>query len=80
VYRQAVAASEADRHKQILRQTVGEEAETDSTKDSVEARAEAAHARQERDFLERRANREQAREDHHEVRAFRLSAAAGPAR
>eukprot|EP00291_Cryptomonas_curvata_P007896 CAMPEP_0172182282 /NCGR_PEP_ID=MMETSP1050-20130122/18314_1 /TAXON_ID=233186 /ORGANISM="Cryptomonas curvata, Strain CCAP979/52" /LENGTH=384 /DNA_ID=CAMNT_0012855713 /DNA_START=44 /DNA_END=1195 /DNA_ORIENTATION=- len=66
-HRQAVAASEADRHKQILKQAAGQEAETDSAKDSVEARAEAAHARQERDFLEQRAHREQARENHQEA-------------
>jgi hypothetical protein len=66
-----VAASEADRHKQILKQTAGEEEETDSARDSVEAQAEAAHARQEHDFLENRAHREQARENHQEVRAFR---------
>ena len=70
-----MAASEADRHKQILKQTVGEEAETDTARDSVEARAEAAHARQERDFQERRAQPEQARENHQEVRALRLPAA-----
>jgi hypothetical protein len=66
-HRQAVAASESDRHQQTLKQTVGEESETDSARDSVEARAEATHAREERDFLERRAHREQARENHQEV-------------
>jgi hypothetical protein len=42
----------------------------------VEAQSEASHARQERDFLERREQREQARESHQEVRVSWQPAAA----